>query len=127
MAEGFLKSFDSNIEVYSAGINPSSKDHPKVVKVMKEMNIDILQYCPTNVNKFINKSFYFVITVCDNARQTCSVFMGIVEERIHVGFKDPAEAIGEENEILNVYRNVRDEIKSELYNFYIENIKTESI
>lgn len=118
MAEGFLKSFDSNLEVYSAGTGPSDKVHPKAVQVMQEVSIELSQNYPKNVDQFLDKHFYYVITVCDNAKETCPVFTGKVDHRLHIGFDDPAEATGTEDEILSVFRRVRDEIKNDFYKFY---------
>ncbi|MGK9477999.1 arsenate reductase ArsC [Melioribacter sp. OK-6-Me] len=120
MAEGFLKSFDPELEVFSAGTNPSSRVHPNAVKVMKEVGIDITDNFPKNVNEFINHSFDYVITVCDNAKETCPVFLGDVKHQLHIGFEDPAEATGTEEEILNTFRRIRDEIKRDFYQFYLE-------
>ena len=118
IAEGFLKSFDAKLEVYSAGTNPSSRVHPIAVKVMKEIGIDISQNVPKNVDRFLSQSFDYVITVCDNAKETCPVFTGKVKHRLHIGFEDPADATGTEEEIVAVFRKVRDQIKVEFYNFY---------
>jgi arsenate reductase len=122
MAEGFLKSFDSNLEVFSAGTNPSSRVHPKAVRVMKEIGIDISDGYPKDVDQFIHKSFDYVITVCDNAKETCPVFMGEVKETLHIGFDDPAEAAGTEEEILSEFRRIRDEIRERFYQFYREKL-----
>jgi arsenate reductase len=124
MAEGFLKSLDASLEVFSAGTNPSSKVHPKAVIVMKEVGIDISQGYPKNVNKFIDLVFDYVITVCDNARESCPVFLGKVKEQLHIGFEDPAEATGTELEVLTVFRRIRDEIKRDFSKFYEEKVKT---
>ncbi|MCL6097453.1 MAG: arsenate reductase ArsC [Bacteroidetes bacterium] len=118
IAEGFLKSFDAKLEVYSAGTNPSSRVHPIAVKVMKEIGIDISQNVPKNESTHLNQSFDYVITVCDNAKETCPVFTGKVKHRLHIGFEDPADATGTEEEIVAVFRKVRDQIKVEFYNFY---------
>lgn len=123
MAEGFLKSFDENLEVYSAGTKPAEKINPKAIQVMNEIGIDISSNYPKSVDQFINESFDYVITVCDNAKETCPVFIGEVGKQLHIGFKDPAEAIGTEEEILSVFRKVRDEIKKEFYEFYIIEMK----
>lgn len=118
MAEGFLKSFDKNLEVYSAGTNPAEKVNPFAVKAMKEVNIDISNGIAENVDKYRQQSFDFVITVCDNAKETCPVFRGNVKHQLHIGFEDPADAVGSEEEVLPVYRKVRDEIKKNFYEFY---------
>jgi arsenate reductase len=90
---------------------------------MKEAGIDLGDSYPQHVDQFLNRSFDFVITVCDHANETCPVFLGKVEKRLHIGFEDPAAAGGSEEEILSVFRRVRDEIKSAFYNFYIRDIK----
>ncbi len=123
MAEGFLKSFDSTLQVYSAGTNPSAKVHPKAVQVTKEIGIDISDGYPKHVSRFLDRSFDYVITVCDNAKETCPVFMGDVKKQLHIGFEDPAEATGSEEEVLAIFRRVRDEINTEFSRFYQENIK----
>ena len=124
MAEGFLKSFDSELEVYSAGTNPSKQVHPKAIQVMKEVGIDLSQNYPKMVDKFLNESFDFVITVCDNAKETCPVFIGKVGKQLHIGFEDPADATGTEEEILNTFRRIRDEIKNDFYEFYQKNLQS---
>ncbi|MCF6240196.1 MAG: arsenate reductase ArsC [Bacteroidales bacterium] len=118
MAEGFLKSFDNNLDVYSAGTNPSGQTHPKAIQVMKETGIDISDSYPKDVEKFINQSFDYVITVCDNAKETCPVFLGDVKHRLHIGFEDPAEVSGDEAFILSEFRRIRDEIKRDFKQFY---------
>jgi arsenate reductase len=120
MAEGFLKSFDKELEVYSAGTFPALKVSPYAVKVMKEIGIDIASQYPKKVDEFISQSFDYVITVCDNAKETCPVFTGDVKHRLHTGFEDPAEAMGSKDEVLKVYRKVRDEIKKSFKDFYYE-------
>ena len=123
MAEGFLKSLDPELEVYSAGTNPSNRIHPLAIQVMQEVGIDISLGHPKDVNQFLNRSFDYVITVCDNARETCPVFLGDMKEQLHIGFEDPAEAIGTEAQVLEIFRKVRDEIKQEFHRFYQEKIR----
>lgn len=118
MAEGFLKSFDSELEVYSAGTFPASRVSPNAIIVMNELGIDISQEYTKNVEKFLNDSFDFVITVCDDARESCPVFTGKVKEQLHIGFYDPTNAIGTREQILTEHRKVRDEIKDKFYGFY---------
>jgi arsenate reductase (thioredoxin) len=124
MAEGFLKSFRKNLEVYSAGTKPAEKVNPFAVKAMKEIGIDISNGVAENVDKYLSQSFDYVITVCDNAKETCPVFMGKVNHRLHIGFDDPADAVGTEEQIMSVYRRVRDEIKRDFYEFYLNELKT---
>jgi arsenate reductase len=126
MAEGFLKSLDSNLEVHSAGTNPASKVHPKAIQVMKEVGIDMRGGYPKNVDRFLNQSFDKVITVCDHAKETCPVFMGEVRERLHFGFEDPAEVTGTEEEILFEFRRIRDKIQNKFQQFSQQKIIKEN-
>lgn len=118
MAEGFLKSIDSELAVYSAGTRPEIEVNLNAVKVMEEIGIDISNQYPKNADGFKNESFDFVITVCNSAKESCPVFTGKVKNRLHIGFEDPAEAKGTDDEVLSVYRKVRDEIKTEFKKFY---------
>ncbi len=126
MAEGFLKSFDSRLEVYSAGTNPSAKANPNAVAAMKESGIDISGNKPKNVEIFLSDSFDYVITLCDHAKETCPNFSGHVRYRLHMGFEDPFEANGTKEEVMSVYRRVRDEIREGFLKFYRETIKPEA-
>lgn len=123
MAEGFLRSFDPELEVYSAGTLAEGKVNPFAVKAMAEEGIDISSHRSDSVDIYADKAFDYVITVCDGAKESCPVFSGDVKNRLHIGFDDPASARGSEDEIMPVYRRVRDEIKNEFLNFY-NNIKT---
>lgn len=123
MAEGFLKSFDPSLEVHSAGTSPSSQVHPKAILAMKEAMIDLSQNYPKKVDEFIDQPFDFVVTVCGGANESCPTFTGTVGKRLHIGFDDPAEATGTEEEIMAVFRRVRDEIKNDFFKFYQEYIK----
>jgi arsenate reductase len=125
MAEGFLKSFDSRLEVFSAGTHPAAHANPNAVAAMKELGIDISGNKPKNVDIFLHDAFDYVITVCDSARETCPAFTGKVNNRLHIGFDDPADAVGSPEEVMSVYRRVRDEIRKGFYALYIERIKPE--
>lgn len=125
MAEGFLKSFDFNLEVFSAGTNPAEKVNPVAVKVMREVGIDLSKQYPKSVEQFVEQPFDYVITVCDNAKETCPVFVGRVKHRLHLGFEDPAEARGTDAEVTEVFRRIRDEIKNTFHQFYTETFTKE--
>ncbi len=122
MAEGFLKSFDLNLDVSSAGTNPGDRIHPKAKHVMKEVGIDISKNYPKSVNDFLDINLDYVITVCGGAKETCPVFSGKVEHHLHIGFDDPAEVTGTEEFILSEFRRVRDEIKRDFQKFYNDNL-----
>jgi arsenate reductase (thioredoxin) len=124
MAEGFFKSFNPELEVFSAGTEPSGQVNPFAIKAMKEIGIDISSHTSDHVDQYIDQSFDYVITVCDDANEKCPYFTGNVTHRLHMGFDDPANAVGTEEEILPVYRRVRDEIGGsfkELYEIEIKN------
>ncbi len=118
MAEGFLKSFDKSLEVFSAGTHPADKVNPNAVKVMKEIGIDISHHIPELVDQYIEEEWDYVITVCGGAKEVCPAFTGKVKNRLHIGFDDPADAVGTEEEVMAVYRRVRDEIKQGFGQFY---------
>lgn len=123
MAEGFLKSFDNKLSVYSAGTQPAEKVNLNAIKVMAEAGIDISHNIPKLVDEFLSDEFDYVITVCDGANESCPMFSGKVGKRLHIGFEDPAEAKGTEEEILNKFREIRDQIKSEFHAFFRNIIK----
>ena len=123
MAEGFLKSFNPEMFVVSAGTEPSSLVHPKAIEVMKEVGIDISKGKPKSVTEFLNESFDYVITVCGGAKETCPMFSGEVKHRLHIGFDDPAEVKGSDEFIISEFRRIRDEIKQEFRKFYQNNLK----
>ena len=118
MAEGFLKSFDSRLEVFSAGTRPAQNANSYAVMVMKEVGIDISQNKPKNVDVFLDDPFDYVISVCDDAKESCPYFSGPVRHRLHIGFEDPAKATGNEAEILKEYRKIRDQIKEGFLKFH---------
>lgn len=118
MAQGFLKSFDNKIEVHSAGTFPSSMVNPKAIKVMAEVGIDISMNSPKSVDEYLDDQWDYVITVCDDANETCPVFIGKVKHRLHMGFEDPSHATGTDEFIMSEFRRVRDEIKTEFFKFY---------
>lgn len=111
MAAGFLQSLDLHLEVYSAGTNPAPCINPFAIQAMKEIGIDISQGTPKSVSSFLDQSFDDVITVCDDADKNCPHFRGKVKKRTHIGFSDPAEASGTNEEKLAAFRRVRDEIR----------------
>ncbi len=125
MAEGFLKSLDTRLEVYSAGTHPAGQANPHAVAAMKELGIDISGNKPKSVDTFLADPFDYVITVCGGAQETCPAFIGKVKARLHIGFDDPADAVGTTEEVMPVYRRVRDEIREGFLKFYTKQIKPE--
>ena len=122
MAEGILKSFDGNLEVLSAGTKPAEKVASMAIEVMKEIGLDISQNYPKLVDDFLAHEFDYVITVCGGAKEVCPAFIGKVAHRIHIGFDDPTEATGTDEEIISEFRRVRDEILRDFKELYLNNI-----
>jgi arsenate reductase len=118
MAQGFLQSFGKENEVYSAGTFPASVVNPNAIKVMGEAGIDISKNIPGNVSQYLYENWDYVITVCDDANETCPFFPGKVKNRLHFGFQDPSNTIGSEEFIISEFRRIRDEIKNTFYTFY---------
>ncbi len=118
MAHGFLQSLDNKIEVRSAGTNPAKSVSKRAIFVMSESGIDISTHTPENVSKYIDDEWDYVVTVCDNARETCPLFHGKVKHRLHMGFEDPAAFKGTEEQIMNEFRKIRDKINNALNEFY---------
>ena len=121
IAKGYLKYFAKDkAEVYSGGIETHGVN-PKAIAIMKEDGIDISHHTSNNVSEYRNIDFDFVKTVCDNANERCPVFPSTAKQ-FHHNFPDPAKAKGSENEIMQQFRNVRDEIKKFSKNFFKENL-----
>lgn len=111
MAEGILRmAAKGRFLVASAGSKPAGYVHPLAVKAMGELGIDISSHTSKHLNEFINQPVETVITVCGNADQVCPVFPGQLN-RHHWGFDDPAHANGMDEEKMQVFRRVRDEIQ----------------
>ena len=110
IAEGYLKYFAKDkAEVYSAGIETHGVN-PKAIAIMKEDGIDISHHTSNNVSEYRNIDFDYVITVCDNAKEQCPVFPSNAIQ-FHHNFPDPAKATGTPEEIIQNFREVRDQIK----------------
>jgi len=111
LAEGILRHLAGDLfDVHSAGSNPAGYVHPKAIEVMREIGIDISGHTSKHMNQFLDRKIDTVITVCGKADQACPMFPGQVN-RYHWGFDDPAHAKGSDEEVLNVFRRVRDQIK----------------
>jgi len=123
MAQGFLQSFNGDLTVCSAGTIPAETVNEKAITVMKEAGIDISDHVPESVSVYLEEAWDYVITVCDEANETCPVFTGKVANRLHIGFEDPSKAKGSEEFIWSEFRRIRDEINREFRKFYEENLK----
>ncbi len=123
MAHGFMESFDEELYVRSAGTEPAPAINATAARVMAELGIDISDHVPHLVDEYIDEEWDYVITVCDNANETCPVFRGKVKHRLHFGFEDPSLATGTTEFILGEFYRIRDMIRERFYKFYKENIQ----
>ena len=116
MAEGLLRhDAGDRFEVESAGTNPGQV-RPEAIAVMLELGIDISRHRSKSVHEFAGQSFDYVLTVCDNAKETCPIYPGH-PNRLHHNFEDPAAVRGPEEERLAAFRRIRDEIREYLKRF----------
>lgn len=116
MAEGLLRHDASErFEVESAGVKPGQV-RPEAIAVMKEIGIDLSAHRSKHVDEFAGRHFDYVLTVCDNAKESCPVFPGAMRH-VHHAFEDPALLQGSKSERLVLFRRVRDEIRAYLKEF----------
>jgi arsenate reductase len=116
MAEGMLRAWNgTDFEAHSAGTEVSNV-RPEAIKVMAEIGIDISGQRSKSVDECIGQKFDWVITVCDQARQSCPVFPG-VERTGHWSVEDPSEATGDEEQRLGTFRRVRDDLRNRIHVF----------
>jgi arsenate reductase (thioredoxin) len=116
MAEGLLRHEGGDrFDVFSAGTRPS-RVRPEAITVMGEIGIDISGHRSKSVDEFVDQDLEYVITVCNNAKETCPVFPG-AGKRLHWPFDDPAAVEGEENVRLAMFRKIRDQIHDRIMVF----------
>ena len=111
MAEGLLRNDGGDrFEIASAGVNPSLV-RPEAIEAMREIGIDISSHTAKPAEQFVGQNFDYIITVCDNAKETCPFFPGDAE-RIHRSFEDPpAAGTADKEKTMAIFRRVRDEIR----------------
>jgi arsenate reductase len=111
MAEGWLRHLaGDDYDVVSAGTEPAGVN-PLAVAVMDERGIDISTHTSKPVTRFLGETFHVLITVCDNAREKCPIFPGVLK-RLHWPLEDPAAAGGSDADRLAAFRRIRDEIEA---------------
>jgi arsenate reductase len=119
MAEGLLRELaGTHFDVFSAGSRPSIVN-PFAIQAMHERGIDISGQRSKHLNEFISQPFDYIITVCDNAAETCPIFPGRAQ-RIHWSFPDPATVVGSDEEKLGAFRQTRDAIEARLKTWLAE-------
>lgn len=110
MMEGWLRHFgNENLLVKSAGVETHGVNK-KAIAIMKEAGIDISRHTSNHIDEYLSIDFDLIVTVCDHAKERCPVFPSTAK-KIHHNFADPAKAQGSEDEVLDVFRQVRDEIR----------------
>jgi arsenate reductase len=114
MSEGMVNYYlGESWEAVSAGVKPSGYVHPLAVRALAELGIDITRHRSKSTDEFLDVDLDLVITVCDHAAKNCPAWLG--QGRVmHVGFPDPAEATGSVDEQLQVFRQVRDDIRNKV-------------
>lgn len=121
IAEGYLRYFTNNkAQIYSAGIETHGVN-PKAIAVMKLDGIDISYHTSNNIDEYSEIDFDFVLTVCDNAKESCPYFP-TKAVKLHYNFPDPAKAMGSDEYVFEQFRIVRDMIKQYIQNFANENL-----
>ncbi|MEX0671747.1 MAG: arsenate reductase ArsC [Candidatus Babeliales bacterium] len=115
--EGYLKKLRPEWEIFSAGIKPAKEVNPYAIKIMTEDFIDIGSHKPINVTNFLNQSFDYVIIVCNGEQAECPTFSGYVKTVVQAPFQDPAKLSGSNEEKLEGFRKIRDQIKKFAYSF----------
>lgn len=121
IAEGYLKYFaGEQAEVYSAGIETHGVN-PRAIRIMQEDGIDISSHTSNHVDEYATIKFDLILTVCDHAAERCPVFPSTAK-RFHYNFPDPAKGKGSEEEIMSLFRNVRDQIKAYSKQFVEDNL-----
>jgi arsenate reductase len=121
IAEGYLRHFaDNKADIYSAGVETHGVN-PRAISTMQEDGIDISSHTSNNIVEYHNIDFDFVITVCDNAKERCPYFP-TKAKMFHYNFPDPAKATGTEEEVIEQFRNVRQQIKDYCKQFVAENL-----
>ena len=119
IAHGYLEHFTKGkATIYSAGIETHGVN-PKAIATMKEDGIDIAHHTSNNLKEYLQIPFDYIITVCDNANENCPYFPGKAQ-RFHHNFTDPAKATGTAEEVMQIFAQVRDEIKTYCKDFAVQ-------
>jgi arsenate reductase len=114
MAEGLLRSMSDEVEVFSAGNEPTTV-HPFAIRMMEEIGIDISRQKSKSIDRFQGEEFDYVITLCgDTAKDKCPAFIGSAKHRLHWNFRDPVEVQEPEEAVVDIFREVRDEIRDKI-------------
>jgi len=126
MAEALLKEMDRNLEVYAAGLHPDPQIDPGAIEVMKEIGIDISKNGPKGYQEFEGMEVDYLITLCEGTKDKIASINISARHKIHLGFEDPKKNGLSEDQMLRIYRHIRDEIRNELDYFYNRVLKNDN-
>lgn len=118
MAEAFLQEMDHSLEVFSAGLHPDEQTDPMAIIVMNEVGIDISLKKPKSYREYEGIFMDYLITLCDGTKDKIMSVDLPAKHKIHLGFEDPRKAFCSEDQVIDIYRDIRDEIRNELDYFY---------
>lgn len=118
MAEAFLQNLDHSLEVFSACLHPDRIIDPIAVQVMNELGFDIQMKSPKSIKNFEGTHFDYLITLCSGSNEKSELIEIPAKHKIHLGFENPRKAYCTDEQLIYLYRDVRDEIKEELEYFY---------
>lgn len=125
MAEGLVNhELSGQVQAWSAGVAPT-RVNPRAIRVMQEVGIDISRQRSKAVTDLAGVEFGLVVTLCDGAREQCPIFPGGTPI-MHLGFPDPARATGTEEEILTVFRLVRDDMRKKLVSLFEKKLREQA-
>ena len=125
MAEAILQKMDPTLEVFSAGLHPDEQTDPVAIKVMNDIGIDMSLKRPKGFKEFDGMYFDYLITLCDGTKDKIMSVDILARHKIHLGFEDPRKAYCTENQVIDIYRDIRDEIRNELNYFYTHILNNE--
>lgn len=116
LLQGYLQqALGERATVYSAGIETHGLN-PRAVRVMAEDGVDISHHTSNHVDEYAAVPFDYVLTVCDHANEVCPIFPSSAK-KLHHNFPDPAKATGSEEEVMNQFRDVRNQVKAYAHDF----------
>ncbi len=118
MAEAILRSYDNNLEIYSAGIKPSGHVSPIAIEIMAEKGINLEPQIPQHYSKFMDMEFDYLITVGDGTAEELKIPRINCKRKMHLGFHNPYKNAKDKEEIRQKCREIRDEIFTEMDYFY---------
>jgi arsenate reductase len=124
MAEGLINhDLKGEVQAFSAGVR-ATRVNPRAIQVMAEIGIDISRHHSKSMDEFRDERFDLAVTLCDQAQRECPMFLA-ADRLVHMGFPDPATATGTEEEIIEEFRKVRDDIRQKMVPFLRNELKAQ--